>query len=119
MRLIRTLKRRFEQQRAELVALRECRDSDRIALDLLARDPAQVMLRAGVQPDPWQQEVLASDADQMLLLASRQSGKSEVAAALAMRTALLVPRSPVLLLSPSLRQSGELFRKVINLFNAL
>ncbi len=28
------------------------------------------------------------------------------------------PRSPVLLLSPSTRQSGELFRKVMDLFNA-
>src|SRR5262249_59610271 len=41
------------------------------------------------------------------------------AAALALRTALLRPRSPVLLLSPSLRQSSELFRKILDLFNAL
>jgi hypothetical protein len=55
----------------------------------------------------------------MLLLASRQAGKSSVAAALALQTALLRPRSPVLLLSPSLRQSGELYRKVVDLFGAL
>jgi hypothetical protein len=70
-------------------------------------------------PDPWQEQLLHSDAGQMLLLASRQSGKSLVSAVLALQTALLRPRSPVLLLSPSLRQSSELFRKVLDLFNAL
>jgi hypothetical protein len=54
------------------------------------------------------------------MLASRQSGKSTVAAALALKAALLVPGSLVLLLSPTLRQSGELFRaKVMPLYNAL
>ena len=55
----------------------------------------------------------------MLLLATRQGGKSSVAAALAIGTALLQPKSPVLVLSPSLRQSGELFRKVLDLHAAL
>jgi hypothetical protein len=36
-----------------------------------------------------------------------------------LQAALLQPHSPVLVLSPSLRQSGELFRKVLDLFNAL
>jgi hypothetical protein len=40
-------------------------------------------------------------------------------AGLAAQTALLVPKSPILLLSPTLRQSGELFRKVIDLYMAL
>jgi hypothetical protein len=43
-----------------------------------------------------------------------------VAAALALLTALLIPNSLTLLLSPTLRQSGELFRdKVLRLFHAL
>jgi hypothetical protein len=50
---------------------------------------------------------------------AHNSGKSSVAAAVSLHTALTRPRSPVLLLSPSTRQSGELFRKVMNLFNAL
>jgi hypothetical protein len=54
------------------------------------------------------------------MLASRQSGKSQTAAALALREALLNPPSLVLLLSPTQRQSGELFRdKVRRLYNAL
>jgi hypothetical protein len=56
----------------------------------------------------------------MLLLATRQGGKSTVAAGLAVRTALLEPGSLTLLLSPTLRQSGELFRaKVLPLWRAL
>jgi hypothetical protein len=70
-------------------------------------------------PDPWQQEQLQSSASRMLLLCSRQAGKSTVAAALALRVALLRPRSPVLLLSPSQRQSGELYRKILDLFRAV
>jgi hypothetical protein len=47
-----------------------------------------------------------------LLLCSRQSGKSTTTACLALHTAIHQPDSLVLLLSPSLRQSGELFKKV-------
>jgi hypothetical protein len=55
-----------------------------------------------------------------LLLCSRQSGKSTVAAALGLRAALLRPSSLVLLLSPTQRQSGEVFRSgVKHLYNAL
>jgi hypothetical protein len=56
----------------------------------------------------------------MLLNCSRQAGKSLVAAGLALREALLVPGSLVLLLSPSLRQSSELFAdKVMRVYNDL
>jgi hypothetical protein len=56
----------------------------------------------------------------MLLLASRQTGKSLTAAALALKTALLEPGQLVLLLSPTQRQSGELFQdKVLRLYHRL
>jgi hypothetical protein len=55
----------------------------------------------------------------MLFLCGRQNGKSVVAAALALATLLLTPRSLVLLLSPTLRQSSELFRKLLALYRAL
>ena len=56
----------------------------------------------------------------MLLLSSRQSGKSTAASALALKAALLEAPALILLLSPTLRQSGELFRdKVKRLHNAL
>ncbi len=56
----------------------------------------------------------------MLLLCSRQAGKSALAGALAVRTALAKPRALVLLLSRSERQAGELFAdKVLPLYGAL
>jgi hypothetical protein len=71
-------------------------------------------------PDPWQTDLLQSASDRVLLLASRQSGKSQTAGALALAEALTRPRSLVLLLSPTLRQSGELFRdKLLPLWQAL
>jgi hypothetical protein len=89
-----------------------------LVLDRLGADPTAILAGAGVTPDPWQREVLQSTQDRLLMLATRQAGKSTVAAALALHTALVRPRSPVLILSPSTRQSGELFRKVLDLFNA-
>lgn len=68
--------------------------------------------RLGFDPDGWQADVLRSDGRRLLLNCSRQSGKSTVAAVLALHTALYRPGSLALLVSPSLRQSGELFRKV-------
>jgi hypothetical protein len=82
-------------------------------------DPARILSEAGMDPDPWQVELLRSPARRTLLNCSRQSGKSTVAAALALQAALLEPPALVLLLSPSMRQSGELFRKVVDLYRAL
>ena len=73
----------------------------------------------GFTPDDWQADVLTSGAPRMLLNCSRQSGKSTTAAALALHRAIFYPGSLVLLVSPSLRQSGELFRKVIAHLRAL
>jgi hypothetical protein len=70
-------------------------------------------------PDSWQTTFLRSAADRVLMLCSRQAGKSQTAAALALCTALRLPGSLTLLLSPTLRQSGELFRdKVMRLYAA-
>lgn len=73
----------------------------------------------GFDPDPWQSTVLRTSSRRMLINASRQSGKSTTAAALALHTALYRPRALVLLVSPSLRQSAELFKKVTEHFDRL
>ena len=85
----------------------------------LKEAPASVMELAELSPDPWQANILRSNAARQILLCSRQAGKSTVAAGLALSTALVCPQSLVLLLSPSLRQSGELFRKVSDVHRAL
>jgi len=85
----------------------------------LALDPVRFARGVGLEPDPWQADVLRSDAQRLLLLCSRQSGKSTTTALLALHTAIYRPDSLVLLLSPSLRQSGELFRKVADFYRAM
>ncbi len=75
--------------------------------------------RAGIVPDGWQSDMLRSDAKQMILNCSRQSGKSTISAVLGLHQAIYTPNSLVLLLSPSLRQSQELFRKLKDVYNAL
>ncbi len=66
--------------------------------------------------DPWQEDVLRASSGRVLLCCARQAGKSTVAALLALHTALYHPGSLILLLSPSLRQSSELFRRVAALY---
>lgn len=84
-----------------------------------ALDPSR-LLSAGIDgtPDPWQRRVLRSAAKRTLLLITRQGGKSTAAAAKALHKALYTPGSLVLLLSPSQRQSGEIFAKVVSLYRA-
>ena len=80
-----------------------------------ALDPALLLESAGMTPDPWQARVLRSQAKHQLLLCSRQAGKSTSTAGLALHTALYEDEALILLLSPSLRQSQELFRNVTRL----
>ena len=77
------------------------------------------MTAGAMTPDAWQARLLRCRSARLLLLCARQSGKSTVAAALALREALLRPPALVLLLSPTQRQSGELLRKVLDLFRDL
>ncbi len=82
----------------------------------VALDPALLMRLSGIEPDPWQAEVLRSTSRRILLNCSRQSGKSTVSATLAVHTAVYQPGALVLLLSPTLRQSQELFRKCLSVY---
>lgn len=83
-----------------------------LAHDLAAAlDPVLLARRAGVgEPDEWQCRALRSPAARLLMNCSRQSGKSTVAALLAVHEVLSKPGSLAVVVSPSQRQSGELFR---------
>ncbi|MBT9174208.1 MAG: hypothetical protein DDT21_02619 [Syntrophomonadaceae bacterium] len=70
-------------------------------------------------PDDWQAQALRWSGKRLLLNCCRQSGKSTTAAILALHRALYYPQSLVLLVSPSLRQSSELFRKVTDMLARL
>lgn len=76
------------------------------------------MRQSNMVPDTWQEAVLNSPARRMLLLCSRQSGKSTTCASLAVHQALYDP-GLVLLIAPAQRQSVELFRKVREVYTAL
>lgn len=81
-------------------------------------EPVAFSQRLGFAPDVWQSAVLRMDNSRMLLNCSRQAGKSTATALLAVYRALYKP-GLTLLISPSLRQSGELFRKVKDWFSLL
>lgn len=80
----------------------------------LALNPARLMVEAGMDPDPWQREAMTSEATRSLILATRQGGKSSVAACRSVWEAICRPPALVVMLSPSLRQSSELFRKALD-----
>lgn len=81
-----------------------------------ALDPVQFARLAGITPDPWQAQVLRSDARNQILLCSRQAGKSTVSATTSIWEAVTFENRLILVLSPSLRQSQELFRKMMTLY---
>ena len=73
----------------------------------------------GFQPDGWQADLLGGDTRRVLLNCSRQSGKSTLAALIALHRALYYPESLVLILAPAMRQSVEAFGKVLAAYRAL
>lgn len=85
----------------------------------LALDPSMVLRAQGLAVDPWQRDFLISQDQYTLLNCSRQAGKSTSVAALALHTALVNPGATIVILSPGQRQSSELFRKVLDAYNAL
>jgi hypothetical protein len=91
-----------------------------LAADLaMGLDPVLLARAVGVEPDPWQVGLLRSTAPRVLVNCSRQSGKSTTVGVLAVHTALYQPGSLVLLLSPTQRQSGELFKKALGVYRTL
>jgi len=82
-------------------------------------DPACLAEAIGMDPDEWQLRALRSTHLRQLYNCCRQSGKSVTAAVKAVHVAVYEPGSLVLLLSPSQRQSTELFLKVTTTYKAL
>jgi cytochrome c-type biogenesis protein CcmE len=73
-------------------------------------------MQLGIYPDDWQIEVLASDHPRKILCCGRQTGKSTVAAILALHKALTQPGSVVLVVAPGERQAKLLFSKAKRLY---
>src|SRR5215210_9090891 len=91
-----------------------------LAEDLkLSMDRVSFAQKAGLEPDPWQRDLLESSSGRVLLNCSRQSGKSTMTAIVALHTAVYQPGSLILCLAPALRQSQELFGKVLGFYRDL
>jgi hypothetical protein len=85
----------------------------------LALDRVAFAREAGLDPDPWQRDLLRSSSGRVLLNCCRQSGKSTMTAVIALHRALYHPGSLILCLAPALRQSQELFGKVLGFYRDL
>ena len=71
-----------------------------------------------IELDPWQIEALQSTSHRSLWNIHRQGGKSSIALK-GVHRCVFRSGSPVLLVSPSLRQSSELFRKWLSYYDQL
>ena len=85
----------------------------------LALDRVTFAESLGLDPDPWQRDLLRSSSDRVILNCSRQSGKSTMTAVITLHRALYHPGSLILCLAPALRQSQELFGKVLGFYRDL
>jgi hypothetical protein len=92
-----------------------------IMADDLARcfDPLILARDVGFELDDWQARLLRDRPRRALLNCARQSGKTLVATLMALWTAVFEAPALVLILSPSLRQSGEVFRTLMSLYTKL
>jgi hypothetical protein len=78
--------------------------------------PVEFAMSLGIEPGPWQIEVLASEHPRKILCCGRQTGKSTVAAILAVHKALTEPGSTVLVVAAGERQAKLLFSKAKRLY---
>src|SRR5215212_3822081 len=85
----------------------------------LALDRAAFAEKLGIVPDGWQEDLLRSISERVLLNCCRQSGKSTMSGLIALHRALYHPGSLILCLAPALRQSQELFGKVLGFYRDL
>jgi hypothetical protein len=85
----------------------------------LALDRVAFAEALGLDPDPWQRDLLRSSSERIILNCSRQSGKSTMTAVITLHRALYHPGSLILCLAPALRQSQELFGKVLGFYRDL
>jgi hypothetical protein len=97
-----------------VMVVEELREDLRLALNRSAFARA-----LGLEPDPWQERLLRSSSDRVLLNCCRQSGKSTMTGLIALHRALYHPGSLILCLAPALRQSQELFGKVLSFYRDL
>ncbi|MGO4257065.1 terminase large subunit domain-containing protein [Marmoricola sp. RAF53] len=78
----------------------------------VALDRPLLMRRMGLEPDPWQIDFLRSTSKRLALLKARQVGGTSVLVARGLHRAAFFEGSTIGVLSPSLRQSCRLLRRI-------
>ena len=97
--------------------IRRVRDTYQLSSrDDIPEDPVEFAISVGIDPDPWQMEVLASEHPRKILCCGRQTGKSTVGAVLAVHKAITCAGSTVLVGAPGERQAKLLFSKAASLY---
>jgi hypothetical protein len=86
--------------------------SSSLSLDLArALDPTSIARDVGIaELDPWQARLIDDPPKRLLACCGRQVGKSTAASLCALHAAIYNAPSTIVLVSPSLRQSVELYR---------
>ncbi len=79
----------------------------------------EIMRKLGLEPDPWQMEVLTSEHRQVLLNCCRQAGKSTVVALMGLVEAMFKPMTRIVIVSRSHRQSRELLKTMAFFYRVL
>ena len=92
-------------------------ESDLLALMFYPSMFAEALF--GAPPDPWQTEVLETKSKRILLNCARQTGKSSIVAAMALHHALWTPKSMVIVISHTLEQAKETFRKITDYYKQI
>jgi hypothetical protein len=82
-----------------------------LRLILLALDPVYLMKQLSLRPYKYQLSFLKDTSSRIVVKAGRQTGKSTAVALLTIQFAIM-PNKTILIISPSLRQSSELLRKI-------
>jgi hypothetical protein len=106
---VRTLLKEVEKLEARSASRRR---------EMLA-DRVEFARSLGLEPDPWQEQLLRSEAPRVLMNVSRQAGKSTAAAVVGLHRALYHAGSLVLVLAPAERQAKETFGKMASFYHAL
>ena len=85
-----------------------------------ALDPTLIARDVGLeQLDPWQSKLIDDPPKRLLCCCGRQVGKSTAASVCALHAAIYNAPSTIVLISPSLRQSVELYRTLHAMYSRL
>ena len=104
----------MQMEKLELAKIDHPQISDYLALEKYPALFAEALL--GHQADPWQEEVIESESKRIILNCCRQSGKSTIVSIVALHHALYHPNAMVIVISHTLQQAAETFRKITDYY---